>query len=128
MRTLACIAAVSLSTCMAGVSAIAEIVAPAPSAAAGYTRKDVNITYVAKQDGFVVAKLVAGSPWRGVYATGIVDGEPVAEGSAADNYLDGVISTYQDTFTFPVRKFSTWSVASTTGAGGVEVRWFQFAK
>lgn len=129
MRHLACTATIGLMMLTATLTAAAQVAAPESAAsAAGYVRKDVNVTYVAKQDGFVVVKLLAAQGWRTVYAAGVVDGDPIAVGSAADNAVDGVISTPQDTFTFPVRRYSYWSVASTTGVEGVEVRWFQFAK
>lgn len=107
MRHLARTAVMGLMLLNAALPVAAQVSAPEDAAAAaGYVRKDVNTTYVAKQAGFVVVKPLAAVGWRTVYAAGVVDGDPVGVGSAADNSVDGVISTPQDTFTFPVRKYS----------------------
>ncbi|KJV05009.1 hypothetical protein [Methylocucumis oryzae] len=83
---------------------------------------NVNTLYQANVNGFVLVRLAATPEQRRVAAEGMVDGEIVASGSAADNTLESVISSPKQTFTFRVLKGSKWEVDSDE-ITGVEVRW-----
>jgi hypothetical protein len=108
-----------------GLASLLPIQSQSAPVAKGYVVASVNKPYIANTNGYVVVKLVANPSYRSVLAQGVVDGESIAYGSAADN-VGSVISTAMESFTFPVRQGSTWQVYSTSGSTGVEVRWFTY--
>ena len=77
---------------------------------------------VAVTHGFIVVRIQATRTARQVGADGFVDNELVASASAADNLLDGVISSNRQTFTMPVQAGDKWRV-EFDGNGESEVRW-----
>lgn len=80
---------------------------------------------VAVTNGFIVVRIQARntSPQaRSILVDGYVDDEHVTSASAADNHLDGVISSGRQSFTMPVQAGDKWRV-EVSGGGDFEIRW-----
>lgn len=74
--------------------------------------------------GFAVIRLAASPTNRAVVAQAFINGELVASGSAADNYLANVISCTTQTLTVPVPKHAKLTIVAPTGGSGVTALWF----
>ena len=94
-----------------------------------YTTKKLGKDYTARTPGFLIIRLIAGNATdttRLVVIECTVDDEVVASASAADNYVENVISSATQTITVPVGRGSTYRADRTYGDGKVEMRWTTF--
>ena len=90
-----------------------------------FEKRALNTDYIAPVGGFVVVH-VAAKPTtdltRIIFAVCKVDGEVIGQTSAADNRLQGVISSTSQTMTIPVHANSIYRVEKT-GDGDIDIRW-----
>lgn len=64
----------------------------------------------ADKNSFIIVAIEASRTHRYVEASFLINGERVGRITAADNHLDGVISTPAQITTVPVPKGTTWEV------------------
>lgn len=87
-----------------------------------WTPMKPNFQYTAKEPGLVVAVLTANDTYRTPEATGVVDGETLAETGAVHLAIASISKT---SFTMPVSQGSTWEVKVVPTDAKIDVRWFQ---
>jgi|ERR1041385_1948465 hypothetical protein len=88
-----------------------------------YKNIEVDAEFEAPKFGFVIVRLFAKVPKRDVTASVLVNGETVASASAADNFVENVISSMTQSMTVPVPGGATIIVKRESGDATIEARW-----
>lgn len=94
------------------------------SALGGYQAQSVNTDYVAATDGFAVVALVGDANGARCYAHGLVDGT-LRVRESLHLYTTSDVYVNDASFTFPVRRGSTWRVnlTNTSATCTANVAW-----
>src|ERR1043165_1643427 len=88
-----------------------------------YRNLEIDVEFKTPKFGFVIVRLFAKVPSRDVIASVLVNGETVASASAADNFVENVISSQTQSMTVPAPGGPSVIVKRDAGDATIEARW-----